>query len=310
MTTDIRKHAAVNPFVKDNTSDWKELARQQIDENDILKQKIQSLEDLSLEDKNNEIFDISTSKCRNWKYSDRNSFELGDIEELAEDIKKNGQLQPAIVRKIEEGKFNYEIIAGERRWRACQTAELPLKAVLTSENDAGCIVIQTSENKKKSLSYFSLAKVYSRIMFDKGISQNKMAEDLGIPSTSFREILSFNKVPDRLWDVINDISLVKPRTASFIARQCEKGDDYVNAFIILADRIKQGMGVDGLEKLLNKHFSNKNIKRSATRVYHGADGKILFRMTSEGRITLSKNIVNKLDFEGFSNNLMKIIEEN
>jgi len=310
MTTDIRKKAAANPFMKDNSSDWKELARQQIDENDLLKEKIQHLEAKSLDDRRNDIFEVNTSKCRNWKYSDRNSFELGDIDELAEDIKKNGQLQPAIVRKIDDGDFEYEIIAGERRWRACQLAGIPIKAVETDADDAGCIVIQTSENKKKSLSYYSLAKVYSRLMTDQNISQNKMAEKLGIPSTSFREILSFNKVPNIVWESVQDISLVKPRTASYIARQCEKGVDYTHAFIALADRIKQGIGADSLEKLLNKYFSNKSIKRNATRVFHGKDGGILFRITSEGRVAFSKNVINKIDLEDFSVKLKDFIEDN
>lgn len=308
MKTDIRKKAAINPFKKDNTSDWKDIARKQFAENEELKNKIDILENAGLEANQSDILEVDPVKCRNWKYSDRNTFELGDLEELSEDIKKNGQLQPAIIRKIESEEYEYEVIAGERRWRACKLGNIQLKAVVTDKDDTGCIVIQTSENKKKSLSYYSLAKVYYRLMKDKNVSQNKMAEVLGIPSTSFREILSFNKVPNEIWETISDISLVKPRTASYIARQCEKGDEYRNAFILLSDKIRDGVGVDGLEKLLHKHFTNKKTKRNETRIFHGRDGAVLFRVTSEGRLTFSKTVLEKIDLEKLTENIKQLIE--
>ena len=308
MKTDIRKQAAINPFKKDNTSDWKDLAQKQFEENEELKNKIVALENIGLAESQKDIIEINPIKCRNWKYSDRNTFELGDLEELSEDIKKNGQLQPAILRKLNDEKFEYEIIAGERRWRACKLANIPLKAVITDKDDTGCIVIQTSENKKKSLSFYSLAKVYFRLMEDKGVSQNKMAEILGIPSTSFREILSFNKVPESVWQAVSDISLVKPRTASYIARQCEKGEEYSNAFILLAEKIRQGIGVDSLDKLIQKHFSNKRTNRNETKVFHGSDGKVLFRVTSEGRLTFPKHIIERLDLEKLSESIKELID--
>ncbi len=144
MKIDMRKQAALDSLIKDNAIDWKNLANKEIEDNKNLKAQIHSLEKELANEDNFKIIEIDPKKCRNWKYADRNRFELGSIEELAEDIKQNGQLQPAIVRKINSLDYTYEVIAGERRWRACSFANINLKVVITNEDDAGCLVIQTS----------------------------------------------------------------------------------------------------------------------------------------------------------------------
>ena len=54
--------------------------------------------------------ELNPKECRRWKYADRSSFEMGDLFLLAEDIKQNGQIEPVIVRPIEEsGDIKYEV---------------------------------------------------------------------------------------------------------------------------------------------------------------------------------------------------------
>lgn len=312
MKKDAKMNAVTSAFKKDNTMDWKEMARKHIEEGEQLKEQVRDLESkltVSGEKKEGDILEVSPYDCDNWRYADRNDFELGDIDSLAEDISKNGQLQPVIIRKLEGGgKFKFEVIAGERRWRACKQANLPLKAVLTDKDDEGCIVIQTSENKKKSLSSYSLAKVYKNLMRDKGISQNKMAESLGMASTTFKNILSFNRVPNDVWIAVKDMSLVKPRTAAFIAGRCEESPDYIDMFIALADKIRAGAGVDALEKLTAKQLSNKKAKRNNSFVIHDDDGGVMFRITSEGRVTLSKKVLSQIDIKEFSRQLKGVLD--
>ena len=312
MRKNDKMNAVTSAFKKDNTMDWKEMARKHIEEGELLKDQVRELESKLLQsgdNKEGDIIEVSPYDCDNWRYADRNDFELGDIDSLAEDMSKNGQLQPAIIRRLEDGgKYKFEVIAGERRWRACKQANLPLKAVLTDKDDEGCIVIQTSENKKRSLSAYSLAKVYRNLMHDKGISQNKMAESLGIANTTFREILSFNKVPSELWASVKDMTMVKPRTSAYIARKCEESPDYTEMFLSLAENIRQGAGVDALEKLISKQLSNKKVKRNKSFVMHGEDGGVLFRITTEGRVTLSKKVLSQIDINEFSKLLKSVLE--
>ena len=309
MENDIRKKAVIGSLIKDNTLDWKNIANKEIEDNKSLRDKIDHLEKkISYNDSSN-IIEIDPKKCRNWKYADRNKFELGNLEELAEDIKQNGQLQPAIVRKIESLDYSYEVIAGERRWRACLIAEINLKAVLTNEDDAGCLIIQTSENKKKSLSAYSLAVAYEKLMIDLSISQNELSRRLNIPKTSFSELMSFNKVPKEVWEAVEDMTNVKPKTAAFLSLMCSKGDEYLNTVVKFASKIRDGYGTDDLTKLIEKHLSNIKTNRNSSRVYEGKAGEVLFRITSEGRISLSKSMVKKIDINNLTEYLGKYLEE-
>ena len=282
--------------------DWEIIAEDIAKERDGLKKEIEELKGTS-----SDMVSIDPNLCVNWAYSDRNDFELGDIDELAEDIKKNGQLQPVIVRKVPSLDDRYEIIAGERRWRACSLAGVPLKAIVTDSNDTDCLVIQTSENKKKSLSLFSLSKVYMRMMKDKNISQNKMAELLNIPKGSFSQILSFNKVPNEIWATVKDMSNISARTANYIARECEKGNDYVQAFQSLSEYIREGRGIDFLSNKIDKYFSNKKQNRSRTLVQKNKDGKVLFRITETGRITLNEYVTKKYSVDEIAARISEVL---
>jgi ParB family chromosome partitioning protein len=62
-----------------------------------------------------EIQSIDPKQCKRWKFADRSDFEFGKIWELAEDIKRNGQIDPAIIRPVKDPEYRYEVIAGSRR---------------------------------------------------------------------------------------------------------------------------------------------------------------------------------------------------
>ena len=102
-----------------------------------------------------EIIEVDPRVCKRWQYADRNSFEFGDTNILAEDIKRNGQITPVFVRTLKDnGKFKYEVIAGSRRLQACLAADLPLKAILTNVTDAEAATVQIKENEQVGLSEY------------------------------------------------------------------------------------------------------------------------------------------------------------
>lgn len=291
----FQKELVDHSFNRNKKDDWEIIATEQYEENKTLVNEINILkEELS---KNNEIVRVDPKKCRNWKYSDRNEFELGNIEELAEDIKVNGQLQPVIIRQIKELDFDYEVICGERRWRACSKVELPLVAIVTDKNDLDCIAMQTSENKKKNLSAYSLAKVYEKVMNDEKISQNELAKRLGMPKSSFCNLMAFNKVPNEVWELVGDMSKVKSKTASFLAATCEKGAEYLNAVLSIAQKIRDGLGIENLQKSIDKFIANSKTSRNSTQIYENDNGELLFRITSNGHITLSKPILRRIPLD-------------
>ena len=314
MKKEDKVHAINKMFVKDNALNWKQMAQEHIDESDKLKKEMELL-NKKINDLNSKnsgcIFEVSADKCKNWKYADRNDFELGDIESLAEDIKINGQLQPVILRKLDssfECEYEYEVIAGERRWRACKLAGIKLKAVLTDADDTKCLVLQTSENKKETLSAYSLSKTYMKMMKDKEISQNKMADILSIPRSTFGNLMAFNRVPTELWNEVADMSKVSSKTAGFIAAEYEKDRNLLRTFINLSGEIRQGKSIDFLNEKIRKSKINKLQNRNKTYVCKSEEGKVIFRITSSGRVTLSSDVINKYSIEEIQERLAAALE--
>jgi len=301
----LQKEAVSLSFNRNAKDDWEILATEQFEENEKLISKVKALEgEIS---SRQEIVSVEPDKCCNWRFSDRSDFELGDIDDLAEDIKNNGQLQPAIIRKINGLDYEYEIIGGERRWRACKKAEMNLKAIVVNKDDLDCMVIQTSENKKHSLSPYSLAKAYLKMMNELNISQSELSKRLGIPKSSFGDLMSFNKVPQKVWGAVSDASKVSPATAAFLSKICAMGEHHIDAVVKISKHIREGVGVNLLQKLIDKSVSNSKTNRNNTFVCKDDAGLPLFRVTSTGRISITKSVLCSLDITELSEYLKKYI---
>lgn len=306
MSKNKREQFKRNRKTLDIDGDWETIADELAKERDLYKVELLALKSESV---SNDIIEVAPSECKNWIYSDRNDFELGDIEDLAEDIKKNGQLQPAILRKIDSLDFNYEVIAGERRWTACGLVGINLKALVVEKDDLDCLVIQTSENKKHGLSPFSFSKVYFKLMKDRNISQNELSKRLGIPQGSFSNLMAFNKVPQKVWDNVVDMSKVSPKTAAFLVGFCDGSEDNLNIAVELASKIREGIGKEGLQKLIDKKLLNSKTHRNNITVYESDAGKPLFRLSSKGRISISNSVLNKIDINEMGKYLKSYLEE-
>ncbi|MET0606547.1 MAG: ParB/RepB/Spo0J family partition protein [Beijerinckiaceae bacterium] len=127
----------------------------------------------------------------------RRQFESNELEELADSIRERGVLQPILVRAVQGLADAYEIIAGERRWRASQRAglhELPVVIVEASDRDAMEIAI--IENVQRSdLNALEEAAGYERLMTDHGYSQNDMAKVIGKSRSHVGNTLRLLKLP-------------------------------------------------------------------------------------------------------------------
>lgn len=199
---------------------------------------------------NNKIINIPHSKCTNWKYSDRNAFELGNIEALAEDIQNNGQIQPITVRPIENG--GYEVIAGERRWRACKLINRDVKAIIVEKDDLSSFLTQISENNRQDISPYSKAMSYSKIIQDGLVTQNMLAKRLGYKTSTFSELMSYSYIPKKIWDAVGNISNVSIATACFMRKLVNEDINNVDKLINIAKEIEKGAGKRKIEILLSK----------------------------------------------------------
>lgn len=110
------------------------------------------------------------------QYQPRRTFSTETINELADSIRQQGLLQPLVVRELQASE--YEIIAGERRWRACQQLGMSEVPVLIRQvNDETAIALALIENlQREDLSALDQARAMQRLLTDFGLSHQQIAE--------------------------------------------------------------------------------------------------------------------------------------
>ena len=131
------------------------------------------------EDRNNNVESIHIERIVPNRYQPRQVFEPSKIHELAESIKEHGLLQPIVVRPIEEDMF--EIIAGERRFRAMQSLNMSQADVIIRDmDDEETAVVALIENiQRENLSVVEEAEAYKKLLELGDVTQSELAKSLG-----------------------------------------------------------------------------------------------------------------------------------
>ncbi|WP_436860786.1 ParB/RepB/Spo0J family partition protein [Staphylococcus caeli] len=131
------------------------------------------------EDHNNSVESIHTERIVPNRYQPRQVFEPNKIKELAESIEEHGLLQPIVVRPIEEDMF--EIIAGERRFRALQSLNKTHADVIIRQlDDEETAVVALIENiQRENLSVVEEAEAYKKLLDIGGTTQSELAKSVG-----------------------------------------------------------------------------------------------------------------------------------
>lgn len=125
----------------------------------------------------------------------RQHFEQSALEELADSVKRHGVLQPIVVRKHPKG--NYEIVAGERRWRAAEIAGLKSVPCVVSEvADKDLLTLALVENiQREDLNAIEEAESYKRLHEEQGLSQEQIAKAVGRERSTVTNALRLLKLP-------------------------------------------------------------------------------------------------------------------
>jgi len=123
------------------------------------------------------------------KYQPRRDMDPDALEELAESIRQQGIMQPIIVRTVEEGR--YEIIAGERRWRAAQLANLDrVPAIIREVEDDAAVAMALIENiQRENLNSMEEAIALQRLQEEFELTQSEVAEAVGKSRSTVTNLL-------------------------------------------------------------------------------------------------------------------------
>ncbi|MDD5132064.1 MAG: ParB/RepB/Spo0J family partition protein [bacterium] len=131
------------------------------------------------------------------KYQARHYFNEQKIRELAASIQTNGLVHPLLVRRLDDG---YELIAGERRWRAAKEAGLAdVPAIVKEVNDAEMFELSLIENiQREDLNPLEEAEAYRQLMDNFNLSQEKLSQRIGKDRSSVANMLRLLKLPDEV----------------------------------------------------------------------------------------------------------------
>lgn len=129
------------------------------------------------------------------RYQPRQTFSPHELGELAASLKQTGLLQPILVRRKGDGM--YELISGERRWRAAREAGLEtIQAVIRNCTDEESILLALVENlQREDLNPMEMARAYQRMMNEFGLTQDIIAQRVGCDRSSVANIVRLLSLP-------------------------------------------------------------------------------------------------------------------
>lgn len=181
------------------------------------------------------------------RYQPRHKMDEEQIEDLAQSIRRQGILQPILVRRHPDEANAFEIIAGERRWRASQLAELHEVPVVIKElTDGEAMEIALVENlQRQDLSPLEEADGYARLMEEFEHTQEQLAQAVGKSRSHVANMMRLLALPDPVKELLDSGALTAGHARALLTID---GDPTEIARTV----VKKGLNVRQTEKLAKK----------------------------------------------------------
>ncbi len=208
-------------------------------------------------DKLDSVSELELTRIIPNKYQPRSVFEDTALKELADSIREHGVIQPIIVRHINDGA--YELVAGERRWRAAQIAGLKKIPVVIKElsNEKSLEIALIENLQRENLNPVESAQGYQRLREEFGLTQEEIAARVGKERSTVTNFLRLLTLPDRIQDYLSR-SVISTGHAKAILSFTNRNDQLrFTEFIV-----KKGSSVRETE-LLAKRWGLKKGKRKS-----------------------------------------------
>ena len=233
---------------------------------------------------------ISISSIIRNKFQPRKKFNKENLDELTNSIKERGIIQPIIVRKSEENKSKYEIIAGERRWLAAQKAGLhQVPIILLNASDSQSLEIAIVENiQREDLNSIEEAKGYVRLMKEFNYDHDKLAKFMGKSRSHISNTLRLLSLPEDVIALVEKGKLTAGQVRPLIGMH--------NAVSLARDIIRDKLSARSIENLVRQEKG-----RGKKTIYsrQNSDTNILLEQRLlEEKLGLKVNITNKKNNSG------------
>lgn len=251
--------------------------------------------------KEKELRRLPVEQLRPGKYQPRRDMVPDALEELASSIRAQGIIQPIVVRPV--GPEQFEIIAGERRWRAAQMAELELVPCVVREvPDEAAVAIALIENiQREDLNAMEEAVALKRLMAEFELTHQEVADAVGKSRTAVTNLLRLNSLNDDVKRLLEHGDIEMGHARALLALS---GDVQSETARLVAGK---GLSVRETEKLVKKVLEGKpakvekpvdpDIRRLETTLSERFGAKVAIDNgpKGKGKVTISYSSLDELD---------------
>jgi ParB family chromosome partitioning protein len=227
------------------------------------------------------VREVAIELIRPGAFQPRRRFDEAELEALAQSVREKGVLQPLLVRPVEEEGAAFELIAGERRWRAAQRAGLHRVPVLVRAlGDAEAMEIALIENlQREDLSALEEAEAYRRLMQEFGRTQATLADAVGKSRSHVANTLRLLGLPETVQRRLEEGALSAGHARALLAA--------ADPVALAAEIIRRGLNVRMTERLV-QHRTGR--RPTSARQVRDADTATLERDLSSAlglRVTIA-----------------------
>lgn len=247
---------------------------------------------------------IPVEFCQRGKYQPRRDMHPEQLEELAESIKAQGVMQPIVVRQI--GPDKYEIIAGERRWRATQLAGIDkIPAVIRDVPDEAAIAMALIENiQREDLNPIEEAMALKRLQDEFELTHQEVAQAVGKSRTTVTNLLRLIALTDDVKMLLEHGDLEMGHARALLTLEPEEQRE------IGRQIVAKGLSVRQTETLVRSFQENKHKNQTKTAAAPSADIRRLQEQLSDqlgagveiqhtakgkGKLVINYNSLDELD---------------
>ena len=204
--------------------------------------------------------EVPVEQLRANKYQPRLDWDLEALESLSASIAEKGVLQPILVRRNPGSYSEYEIVAGERRWRAAQQAQLHTVPVIIKElTDAESMEIALIENiQREDLSSIEEAEAYKRLMGEFDHTQESLSQHVGKSRTHVANMMRLLTLPASVQTMVREGSLSAGAARTLI--------NHDNAEKLAKKIVAEGLSVRAAEKLAKRGDEEPRTETKIARV--------------------------------------------
>lgn len=250
-----------------------------------------------------ELKQLPVEKVQRGKYQPRRDMDPGALEELADSIRKQGIMQPIVVRPIDTDR--YEIIAGERRWRAAQLAGLDrVPALIRHVPDEAAIAMALIENiQREDLNAMEEAMALQRLQEEFELTQVEVAEAVGKSRTTVTNLLRLLNLTDEVRTMLEhgDLEMghgramltLEPQQQLAVARQVEAKSLSVRQTEALVRKLQTEANTPVAETPKPDKDVNRLEEELSEKL--GADVKIDYNTKGKGKLIVKYNSLAELD---------------